>query len=133
MLTDIDGLMFIGQLAAIAKANEEITRLGLFDRRLALGMDLGFISLRFGEHARLVLKRYIFVKVRIARADFTNKTLAVLRMRETFDAFDESLRASRTKHESLPEMRAAYVGAGGILGLVYLHYVLEFKKALRQA
>src|SRR6056300_1663054 len=101
MLTDIDSLMFIGQLAAIAKANEEITRLGLFDCRLALGVDLGFISLRFGEHARLVLKRYIFVKVRIARADFTNKTFAVLRMRETLDAFDKSLRASRTKHESL--------------------------------
>jgi len=130
MLADIYSAMFVWQFAAIAKAHKQIAFFRLLDRRFAFGVYLRLIALGFSEHARFVFERHVFVKVGIARAYFANKTSAVLRVREAVDAFDKSLRASRPKHQTFPEMCAAYIGARWIRRLIYLYDMLEFEKAL---
>jgi hypothetical protein len=91
---------------------------------------LRLIALGFSEHARFVFERHVFVKVCIARANFANKTSAVLGVREAVDAFDKPLRAARPKHQSFPEMCAAYIVARWICRLIYLHDMLELEKTL---
>ncbi len=112
--------MSVWKMAKKAKEKKKIALFRLFNRRFAFGVYLRLIALGFGEHARFMFERHVFVKVRIARADFANKTSAVLRVRETVDAFDKSLRASRPKHQTFPEMCATYIGARWIRRLIYL-------------